>query len=283
MTEHIVVGFDGSDAAYDALEWAAARASRHGGGRIEIVTVNPLDVFAYGTVDEAQRDAARRARAIAPNAVVDTSVHSGGFSDTLVQVAGDADLLAIGANPDRPLRSAFRGWRPLRIAAESLRPVVIVPRGHADADGPVVVGVDADDSSIDAVRFGADEAADRGVELTLVHAWWATPEPETTGAAAPLVSHRSLRDEHARILAEARSWAETAQPRLSANAVLYEGDAVDAVRQHLSGASLLVLGTHHRGTLEAAQMGSVERELLARSRTPMCIVPGDRAGAPERP
>lgn len=283
MTEHIVVGFDGSDAAYDALEWAAARASRHGGGRIEIVTVNPLEVFAYGTADEAQRDAARRARAMAPDAVVDSSARSGDFSETLIRVATGADLLVVGANPDRPLRAAFRGWRPLRIAAESVRPVVIVPRGHADADGPVVVGVDVDDSSIDAVRFAADEAADRSVELTLVHAWWALPEQETTGEIALLVPPLSLRDAHARVLADARSRAEAAHPHLSVNAVLYEGDPVDGVRENLSGASLLVLGTHHRGTLDRAREGSVERELLARSRTPVCIVPGGGVDAWEQP
>lgn len=273
MTEHIVVGFNGSDAAYDALEWATARASRHSGSRLELVTINPLEVFAYGTADEAQRDAARRARAVAPDAVVDSSAHSGDFAETLTRVAAGADLLVVGANPDRALRAAFRGWRPLHLAAESSRPVVIVPRGHADADGPVVVGVDADDPSIDAVRFGADEAADRGVALTLVHAWWPMPEHESTSEAAPLVPPMPLRDAHARILADARSRAETAHPHLTVNAILYEGDVVDAIRENLDGASLLVLGTHRRGTLEAARVGSVERELLARSRTPVCIVP----------
>lgn len=277
MTERIVVGFDGSDAAYDALDWAAARASRHGGGRIDIVSVNPLEVFAYGTVDEAQRDAARRVRAVAPDVIVHTSVHSGSVPETLIRAAADADadVLTVGANPDRPLRSAFRGWRPLRTAAASPGPVVIVPHGHVDAKGPVVAGVDADDSSIEAVRFGADEAADRGVELTLVHAW-TVPEPETTGAAAILASPAALREEHAQVLAAARSRAATTQPGLVVNAILHEGEPVDAILDNLDGASLLVLGTHHRGTLEAALVGSVERDLLARSRTPLCIVSAGR-------
>lgn len=273
MRESIVVGFDGTDAAYFALDWVALRASRRADCRIEITTIDAADLFAYDVIDQALRDAERRVRVAAPSAAITSSTHSGELPDALLRVAAEADLLVIGATRLRPAGLPLTGWRPLRTAARSSIPVVIVPSDWSRGSGAVVVGVDGDGSSTAALRFAAAEAAASGDELTLVHAW-SMPDPATTGAAALLASTATVRAEHEEILERARLAVAEVHPSLRMRAILSEGDATAALLETLADASLLVLGTHHRGILEATFVGSVGREALAGSRTPVCVVPG---------
>ncbi len=272
--ERIVVGFDGTDAAYAALAWVTARAALRTDCEVEITTINAPDLFAYDVIDEALRDAQRTVRAGAPTARVVTSTHAGSVPEDLLRVAEGADLLVIGADRHRPLHTALTGWRPLRTAARSPIPVIIVPRDWSRGAGAVVVGVD-DDSSDEAVRFAAKEAEASGKPLTLVHAW-AMPDMKTTGAAALLASPATARAEHSAILETARSSVSTAHPNLELTAVLREGDGAAVLLAEVQDSSLLVLGTHHRGLLEATVVGSVGREALAGSRSPVCIVPSRR-------
>lgn len=277
--ESIVVGFDGTDAAYVALEWVAARTSRRGDCHVEITTIDAADLFAYDVVDQALRDAERRVRSTDPHAVITTSTHSGNIPEGLLRVAATADLLVIGATRNRPLRSALTGWRPLRTAAQSSVPVVIVPSDWSRAAGPVVVGVDDDDSSEEAVRFASAEAEASGASLTLVHTW-SMPDMNTAGASALMASPEHTRSAHAEILDRARMSTLRAHPCLSVHAVLREGDPASVLLDEIDHAALLVVGTHHRGVLEAAVVGSVGREAVAGSRTPVCVVPREAIREP---
>ena len=59
----------------------------------------------------------------------------------------------------------------------------------------------------------------------------------------------------------------------SDDVILMLGDPGAALLSEADRSSLLVIGTHHRGVLEGALLGSVEQSVLSHTRTPVCVVP----------
>ena len=128
------------------MDWVAARASRRP-CRVRLVRVEAAPLVDRDVDEIAFEEAERRLHALAPDVEVTGGTVGGRMPEQLLDAAEEADLLVIGENPGRPLRSAITGWKPLRVAARSSVPTVVVPVGGSTADGPVVVGVDDDDSS----------------------------------------------------------------------------------------------------------------------------------------
>src|SRR6478609_10132058 len=108
--EHIVLGFDGSNASTVALDWVAERAARRP-SRVEIITVarsNPLAGLTMATSDAELRITDR-----APDTEVVTRTVSGGMPDALLRAAEHADMLVVGAHRRGHTRSALASWLPL--------------------------------------------------------------------------------------------------------------------------------------------------------------------------
>lgn len=267
----IMVGFDGSAASFVAVDWAAVRAAR-GPTRVELVRVDPEAMMADDNDTYAFTEAERRIHDVAAEAEVTSRVVMGRMPRSLVRAAQKADVLVIGSHPHRPLRSALTGWRHLRAIARSTVPVAVIPDGWAASDGPVVVGVDDDDSSVTAIDFAAAEADGAGVHLTVVHAWQ-MPPPMMDGSVALIASPLEEKAAHRRILDQACSRVMKAHPHLAVSGVLRRVSPATALLFEASGSSLLVLGTHHRGVVEGTFLGSVAREVLGELLIPLCVVP----------
>ncbi|WP_314505542.1 universal stress protein [uncultured Microbacterium sp.] len=274
MVETIVLGFDGSEASVIALDWVAERAARPRTA-VEIVMIG-------GTLLEDDRDiglldAERRLLDRAPEAEVSSHRFPGRMPAALIERARNADLLVIGARRGMPLWSALSGWMPLRLTSGSGGPVVVVPDDWEPATGRVVVGVDDDRSSVEAVSFAAREADSAHVPLTLVHTW-TMPTPRMEGAVVLLASPIEARAGERRILRDAAVAAQLTNSELVVEQILEQSSPASALLRAAFGASLVVVGTHHRGVIDGALLGSVGRDLLAECRTPVCVVPGaDRA------
>jgi nucleotide-binding universal stress UspA family protein len=274
VVETIVLGFDGSEASVIALDWVAERATRPRTA-VEIVMIG-------GTLLEDDRDiglldAERRLLDRAPEAEVSSHRFPGRMPAALIERARNADLLVIGARRGMPLWSALSGWMPLRLTSGSGGPVVVVPDDWEPATGRVVVGVDDDRSSVEAVSFAAREADSAHVPLTLVHTW-TMPTPRMEGAVVLLASPIEARAGERRILRDAAVAAQLTNSELVVEQILEQSSPASALLRAAFGASLVVVGTHHRGVIDGALLGSVGRDLLAECRTPVCVVPGaDRA------
>lgn len=274
VVETIVLGFDGSEASVIALDWVAERAARRRTA-VEIVMIG-------GTLLEDDRDiglldAERRLLDRAPEAEVSSHRFPGRMPAALIERARNADLLVIGARRGMPLWSALSGWMPLRLTSGSGGPVVVVPDDWEPATGRVVVGVDDDRSSVEAVSFAAREADSAHVPLTLVHTW-TMPTPRMEGAVVLLASPIEARAGERRILRDAAVAAQLTNSELVVEQILEQSSPASALLRAAFGASLVVVGTHHRGVIDGALLGSVGRDLLAECRTPVCVVPGaDRA------
>ena len=271
--ENIVLGFDGTQPSLVALDWTAARAARTP-TRVEIVRVRGTG-WASEDRGDAELDAAeRRVRDRAASAEVVSRIEMGRMPEALLRSAERADLLVIGIHRRRPVRSTLAGWLPLRIVSRSPIATAVVPDDWSPAaEGSVVVGVDDDDSSSAAVDFAAAEAASAGAALTMLHAW-TMPLPTTDGSVALLASPIQVKGGHRRILEDAHRRVIAAHPDLSVERALINDNPTAALLAASRHASLLVLGTHHRGFIAGAMLGSVGQDALWESRTPICVIPG---------
>lgn len=267
----IVVGFDGTPPSFVALDWAAERAARQA-CRVEIITVGGSDLFADEILDTALGEAEVRVRDVAPDAEVTSRSVAGRMPEALVRAAAKADVLVIGAHHRRPVRSALTGWRPLRTVFRSGMPVVVVPDSWTDTDGPILVGVDDDDSSSAAVEFAAAEAASTGAGLTLLHAWQ-MPVPTMDGSVALLASPFAEKARHRHILESACKTVITARPDVKVDSLLARDSPTAALLMEARRSSLMVIGTHHRGLMSGAFLGSVGQDVLVESRIAVCVVP----------
>lgn len=273
--DSIVVGYDGSEPSLVALEWAAVRAAARA-STVEIVSVNASDLFDETVIPDVLHDAERRFHDIARDTPVRSRRVNGHLPGALLDAARAADLLVIGVHRRRPVRAALTGWRPLRTVARSSVPVVVVPDDWTAGGGRVLVGLD-DDSSAAALEFAAREAEASGVTLTLVHAWQ-MPVPTMDGAVALLASPIEQKAMHRRILDAAADTLQAAHPDLVIERLLVNDNPPAALLTEARRASLLVIGTHHRGPLTGAILGSVGQDTVAQSRIPVCVVPETERG-----
>ncbi|MFJ7288606.1 universal stress protein [Curtobacterium sp. NPDC098951] len=269
--ERILVGLDASQASWTALRWAANRAADHP-ARVRIVhalETGDTDVF---VVRERLAEAGAFVRGTAPGTVVETSVERGFAADALVDDTADADLLVIGAHRARRVRSALTGSLPERIATRAPVPTVVVPDDWTFGSGPIVVGIDADTADA-ALAFALQEARRTARSVRLVHAWRVTA-PVAPRPIALLEDASSADEQSARLaLGAAEREAAHLEPAVPVRSTLWEGDAGEALAKAGVEASLIVVGRRHRTAIGGELFGSVARETMHRSKTPVVIVP----------
>jgi len=144
---------------------------------------------------------------------------------------------------------------------------------------PVVVGVDAAGSALDALDWAAAEAASSDRPLRLVHAW-TYPAAMTPYGFVGSVDSSYCRVAAEDILAEAvrRVRSVAVDVQVTTQSVL--GTADEVLREQATVAHLLVLGSRGRRRLGALLTGSVGARSVLRCRCPVTIV---RAFAPVLP
>jgi nucleotide-binding universal stress UspA family protein len=151
-------------------------------------------------------------------------------------------------------------------------PVVVVPDDWTATEGRVLVGLDDDESSAAALHLAAREAHATGGGLTLLHAWQ-MPVPTMDGEVAVLASPIEQKAAHRRILDTAGDVLRAAYPDVPIELILVNDNPPSALLIEARRSSLLVIGTHHRGPLTGALLGSVGQDIVAQSRIPICVVP----------
>ena len=139
--------------------------------------------------------------------------------------------------------------------------------------GEVVVGVDASQASIRAVRFAAEDAARRSVPLRIVHAvtWFdaiTTPPPDLDVTGMVRSGGQSL----------VEGMAESVAGLLPADRVhpcVVDGDPVQVLRTASSDASLVVLGARGVGGVEGLLLGSTASGVVSQAACPVVVLPED--------
>ncbi|NKE60004.1 universal stress protein [Lentzea sp. PSKA42] len=277
----VVVGFDGSDLARRAVLWGAEEASRCGAAlRVVQAVRSPLPepmftpmstpVPQFVTEETMSRAAedhlaelAAEIRRSRPELQVDTHVRLGRPVDVLADEAGD--LLVLGSSGRTGIAEMFLGSTAAGLVAIGGRPVIVTRTGPVD--GRVVVGIDGSETSTDAIEFAFSFAARHGRELLAIHAWndvgWSElPEHD--------VDH--VRVDLAKLLDEQLAPHRSRHPDVHvAKEVAFDAPA-RALLQAADGAALVAVGSHGRGAVKRAILGSVSHAVLHHAPCPVAVV-----------
>lgn len=149
--------------------------------------------------------------------------------------------------------------------------------------GCIVVGVDEDPASADALRWAAEEAVLRDAPLEVVHAWQAVVPLEPAGMVTPPANldleagAQALVDS---VVEAARAATSTWPEHWSGQVAEGPAGPVLVARAERAGAALVVVGGKGRRALTEALLGSVSRHVTHHAPCPVVVVRGDSHGAP---
>ncbi len=280
----VVVGWDGSDDARHAADWAAAEAQLHGAALVLVHAVETPDPAA--TADLA---AARGALAAAGSAVreghaglaVSTIVTGPPAAASLLDSAGGALLTVVGGwgagrAPGVPIGSVA-----FCVASTSQSPVAVVRPEHAwPTRRPVAVAMDGPVAPQGALDFAFAEADRRNVRLHVVHVrhdaaidgafpYQVVRDPVVPAAPAPRNPASTWEDRSA-LLLQLAPWQQR-HPRVHVTPVILFGSPAATLLDYSHGTDLLVIGDAGRGVNSGLFLGSTGQTLLHRSACPVVV------------
>lgn len=281
----IIVGADGSEYAYAAVEWAAVEAVRRG-RRLRVVFVlapwllEPLPEPAADSVrrnlqeggQEVLRQAAARAVSRAPQVKVETGLVPGGPVQALLEEAQDAPMLVVGGRGLGELSGLLLGSATNQLALYARRPVVVVRRTEEVEHGEIVVAVDDTPSAQAALAFAFEEASLRSARLRAVHAWH---DPASLGRGEmqpPVYDPELVGGEESRLLSEELAGWSSRYPDVEVVEETVRGGTVRVLAEVSARADLLVLGSRGRGGFAGLLLGSVGQAMLHHGHCPVAIV-----------
>ena len=135
----------------------------------------------------------------------------------------------------------------------------------------IVVGVDGSSTSVQALRWAADEAKRRGATVDVVHAWNYPYVGELAAMAARHVDRENIEQEARSVLST--SVEEAGLPSdVVMERILVEGNPAAALVLRAAGADLLVLGSRGRGGFAGLLLGSVSQQCAHHAACPVVIV-----------
>ncbi|WP_329792669.1 universal stress protein [Lentzea sp. DG1S-22] len=277
----VVVGFDGSDLSRRAVLWGAEEASRRGAALQVVQAVRaplPEPVFTPMTIpvpefvseetmskaaEDHLAELAAEVRRNWPGLDVSAHVRLGRPVDVLADEPGE--LLVLGSSGRTGIREMFLGSTALELVSACGRPVVVTRSGPLE--GRVVVGVDGSETSAGALAFAFDFASRHGREVLAIHAfndagWAELPEPDVGHVRADLAR---LLDE--RLAPHAARWPGVHVAR----EVAFDAPA-RALLRAAEGAALVAVGSHGRGAVSRAILGSVSHAVLHHAPCAVAVV-----------
>ncbi|MGH3390679.1 MAG: universal stress protein [Actinomadura sp.] len=266
----MVVGFDGSAHAIQALDWALDEAEL----RDLPLTLCHVWQWPYSRPDETGRTSLR----IAANHVLEHGVEcarnrtrgvrvasmlcEGPPAERLVEMSGNADLLVVGSRGLGGIARVIVGSVAGQVAAHAECPVIVIrgagPLPRRESPRPLVVGVDYSSAAEAALGFGLGEARLRELPLQVIHA---SGEPDLVGV--------DMADAAERLEKIVAPWSDR-YPDVELRLRVIDKQPRAALRDAAEEAGLVVVGAvaHRR-----VPLGSVSHWLLHHLSCPVTVVP----------
>jgi len=285
MTEaqSVIVGYDRSDRGRDALALARVLGELTR-APLEIVSVHPYsplssriagDAWEDTTEDDAEQALARARGELAnlPGATTRRMpAGSPALGLDLAAEEADASVIVVGSTGRSALGRVLAGSTATQLLAHAHRAVAVAPRGyasHAGAPRSIVVAYDGGEAADVALRWAAELADATGAELKIVGVF--DPTMKLASPNAPLYGMPGyIEDARDRAGAELQ---RVASGLSNARAELLEGEPSECLARASQPADLLVIGTHRRGAVRRALLGSVSSDLVDRASCPVVVVP----------
>ena len=277
MTEstQIVVGYDGSDDARTALDWATREAaSRHYAVRLvhcepDLRAWDGAAVSMAGTpvlpTDLPPTDPSVLAEAAAlveaAGVPVESVLVSGPPAGVLVEQSHDAVMVVIGSRGHGAVSSAILGSTVAHVASHAHCPVVVT-QARGNPQGPVVVGVDGSPHSEETVGWAIDHASRHGLVLEVLHAYAIPVYPGVVPYVPPDEITRATSDFESRVAAETLAGWRERYPDVEVTVRVEHGRPGPMLVEATSRASLTVVGSRGRGAFLGMLLGSTSQSLL---------------------
>ncbi|HEY3682780.1 MAG TPA: universal stress protein [Streptosporangiaceae bacterium] len=282
MRDCVLVGFDGSDASRDAMEWAVDEADLRG-LRLEILTATarPLfeahigqgDTMLEDTVAKALDDVRYTALRRRPDVRVTTRVSPDLPSGALIAERSDVALRVVGIRGRGALPGSKVGSVAYQVAAHAPGPVAVIGGEPADApdEREVVVGVDGVRDAQVPLAAAYTEARVRKARIRAVHTWRYPVAMAPGDMMFPVYDRAAAERDEARQLAEALAgWKADDPDQVYIDEVEHAG-AVETLAARSAGADLLVVGARGRFGFPMLALGSIAHGVLHHARCPVLI------------
>jgi nucleotide-binding universal stress UspA family protein len=287
MTHHesIIVGYDASDGAKLALEWAVAEAAARqaplrvvyayrGGytygslaryGNLMEPEIDLLRVAARRLVTEGADLAAKSGHDV----VVTPVAYDGDPVATLVADGPHAALIVVGSRRLGPTGSVLLGSVGGAVAARAACPVVVVrgPAGEPAEHAHVVVGVDPGKGNPEALEFAFEYASRHGAPLRAVLSWYIDPLTEIAWSPRPPAPPQAEA-----VLSEALAGFGERYPDVEVHRAVVRGHPVESLVAESNAERLLVVGAHGRNAVAGTLLGSVSQGVLHHATCPVAVV-----------
>ena len=269
----VVVAVDGSDAAKNAVRWAANTASKRGVPlRIASSYTMPQFLYAEGMVppqelfDELQaetmsivEEAKKIAEEVNPDLKIAYTIAEGTPIDMLLELSETNKMIVMGS----------RGLGGLSGMVMGSVSAAVVSHAHC----PVVVGVDGSDVSQQATEFAFAEADARGAKIEAIHTWIDMQvQASLAGLAAAQQEWKVVEEEQTQLLQERLAPLLEQYPNVDVDMVIARDRPIRALVDAAKHAQLLVVGSHGRGGFRGMLLGSTSRALLQQAPCPMVVV-----------
>lgn len=283
----VVVGTDGSSNALVAVQWAArAAAFRDVALTVAHVVAEdtasstwswPSDRVRDEVRELAERDTggvlARSSAAAAENVEGVQEVRSvlchGGPVKALAELSRSAQLVAVGGHGVTGRHRRGLGPVSRGVIQHAHCPVAVVreePSHTGPHHRPVLVGIDGSRASELAAVIAFDEAAWRGVDLLAMHVCHDSEAPPAGGKRDPLLIEAAEA-----ILAKSLSALRSAHPAVRVHHLVRFWNPVRQLLRQGERAQLIVLGSHGRGSVSGALLGSVSTAVAEGARAPVIV------------
>lgn len=274
----VIVGFDGSTKARQALHWGINQAALWhaplevlvAGGDYVRGTAEAVNVYR-----EWARDWVREAEQLLNEASVtgwNVTLSSGSPRTVLTDASTPSTIVVVGSRGHGLSSGVLLGSVSQHLARYAAGPVVVVRRDEIPESGPVLVGVDGSRESQRALDFGLAHANASGLALMAIYGWDASLRVGTPLAGdVPDKAAHDIQDAD-RWLVEAISGRSELYPDLKVECAAIPRPPAAALIDASATAGLLVVGSRGRGTVQELFLGSVSQEVLRKAECPVAIV-----------
>lgn len=276
MIERTVVGWDGSDGAEGALDWALGRPDAE---KLVLVHVDNdvalQETFAANSPAAAARidlmEKADRLRQEHPDKTIHSELVQGDIATALAAFSGPSTLVAVGTR-NSTLRKARRSWSVgAKVAGTAGGPVAVIPRSNSRDARSIVVGVDDPEEA--ALLFAAEEARRTRAPLRPVRAWEGAPLSAGESESDPAYLE-SLAAMYRDLVTDALAGIRERFPDIVVEPVIKRGEPAEVLLDVAKGAGMLVVGNHGFRGIKRFFLGSVSQTVVLSAGVPTVVVNG---------
>lgn len=289
----VLVGYDGSEHAEEAVRWAADEATLDGRPLTLVHVLAPLSGFEVSALastwisPEDVRAAARqegaemlravrgRLQANMPELEVELCQVTGDPRQVLLEHSAAASSLFVGSRGRGPVRALLLGSVGVAVSRAAQCPTFVIrPYRHPGERQGVLVGTDCSEHSVPTLELAYRQASLRRMPLTVVHSIGTLGPERGVGLIA---DDAPGYDEPRRRLAEVVAPLAEKFPEVRVGTRLAHGIADHCLIELSAQMDLVVVG-HHAGVVagDLVGVGSFATPVVERADCPVVVVAGRR-------